>query len=1204
VDDEGSLDKSNIQAEGNSIAIGGISIGGSVGGDIRIGHTIGFTSQQVSTLITQISTTFQPKPFDGRSPYKGLDVFEEEDAELFFGREKLVQDLVSRVKESRTVFVTGPSGSGKSSLVRAGLIHALKQGAIKEFSSERWLYATLKPGRDPFEAMAGAFSRLKSPELGDYFLQNVSRADALHKCAESTLSERTDQRLVLFIDQFEEIFTQLQKDKAQAFVELLAYAADVENGRVIILFSMRSDFIPNCVIYPKLNAVLNRQFVQIGAMQGDELVSAIAQPALRVGLRIDPDLIAQIINDMQGEPGALPLMQFALKDLFDAQQAQGGIIALTLNDYLQRGGIRKALERHADNSFNRLNGHERKLTRAIFSSLIEIGRGTVDTRRTAIFDELVPASSRSEEVEAIVRKLADARLLTTDEIGGKDTVTISHEKLIDAWPWLKRLVDENRDVIAAQNEIAKDAKEWDEHGREASYLYSGARLGIAQEQLAANKVVLSGLAKDFLEEGIALREAERKAKESLRRRIISGLVAGIAIALVLAGFAVYQMFRARDQAEIARVSELAAQSAASRTKDFSISLLLGVEAFRLDRFDSVQARSNLRDNAQTNPQLERILSGHSGRVGSVAFSPDGKTLASGNGNGTIILWDIETGQQLGQPLKEHPDSVLSLAFSPDGKTLASSSYEGGIKLWDVQSHRPIDPRLSEGAFSVAFSPDGNTLASGSISGVILWDIETGQQLGQPLSGDPGMVWSVAFSPDGRMLASGGCEMRTTNTLCSQGDVILWNVETRQPIDQPVRGQQDTVHSVAFSADGKTLASGSDDGTIILWDVTTRQQLGQPLSGHSVKVNSIAFSPDSKTLASGSDDGTIILWDVTIRQQLGQPLSGYSILAMSVAFNADGKTLASGGCELNSDTGECRQGEIILWDMETRQPIGQPLKGPIGQVTSVAFSPDGKTLASGSNKIILWDVQSHRTIDPPLSEGAFSVAFNPDGKMLASGSYDGTIILWDVKTHQRLGQPLSWHSGPVMSLAFSRDGKMLVSGSEDNPIILWDVKTHQRLGQPLSGYSGSIKSVAFSAAGKKLASGSNDRTITLWDLASRLPITWSWSGHSGWIQSVAFSADGKTLASGGDDGTIILWDVTTRQQLGQPLSGHSVMSLAFSPDSKTLASGSDDGTIILWDINPESLAANACERAGRNFTRAEWERYFSNREYRKTCEQWP
>jgi len=317
----------------SQIKVGNISdVSGEVniaGGDLTIYE--GLSVEEVAVLLEKQSKTYQVKPFDGRCPYKGLDVFEEEDAELFFGREKLVADLVGRVKESRTVFITGPSGSGKSSLVRAGLIYALKQGAVKDLHSERWLYETIKPGRDPLEALAMAFSRLKSPELGNYFRQHLDDANILDECAESALSGRGDQRLVFFIDQFEEIFTQVGTKESErvAFLNLLTHAATVENGRMIVLFSMRSDFVSNCATYPQLNALLNQQFVQIGAMQPEELVSAIAQPALRVGLRIDPDLIAQIINDMQGEPGALPLMQFALKDLFDAEQAKAGVIALT-----------------------------------------------------------------------------------------------------------------------------------------------------------------------------------------------------------------------------------------------------------------------------------------------------------------------------------------------------------------------------------------------------------------------------------------------------------------------------------------------------------------------------------------------------------------------------------------------------------------------------------------------------------------------------------------------------------------------------------------------------------------------------------------------------------------------------------------------------------------------------------------------------------
>jgi energy-coupling factor transporter ATP-binding protein EcfA2 len=336
---------SRVQAEDNSIAIDEINIGGDVSGTITIAHTIGYTAAQVSDLLEKITSRLQPKPFDGRCPYKGLEAFEEEDAELFFGRERLIDELVSRVNESRTVFITGPSGSGKSSLVRAGLIHALKQGEIE--GSDRWLYETMKPGREPLKDLALAFSRLKSPELQDYFLAHSTETDILNKCAESVLGAHKNQRLVLFVDQFEEVFTQVsQEEERAAFIDMLAQAGAAENGRVITLFAMRSDFLSNCAVYPQLNDRINQsKLFQVGAMQPDELVSAMAQPALRVGLRIDPDLIAQIINDMKGEPGALPLMQFALKDLFDAQQEQGGVVALTLRDYLKQGGIDKALER-------------------------------------------------------------------------------------------------------------------------------------------------------------------------------------------------------------------------------------------------------------------------------------------------------------------------------------------------------------------------------------------------------------------------------------------------------------------------------------------------------------------------------------------------------------------------------------------------------------------------------------------------------------------------------------------------------------------------------------------------------------------------------------------------------------------------------------------------------------------------------------------
>ncbi len=904
---------------------------------------IGYTAEQVSTLLTQITSTFQPKPFDGQCPYKGLDVFEEEDAGLFFGRERLVEDLVRRVQTSRTLFVTGPSGSGKSSLVRAGLLHALKHGAIKKLHSERWLYGTMRPGREPLAELARVTSGLAGATgAGDEICaKGPTDATIFARWCEIALKDNRDERAVVLIDQFEEVFTQIRsKEKRTAFINLLTHAATAENGRVILLFAMRSDFLSNCAAYPELNRLLGQQFIQIGAMHPEELVSAIAQPALRVGLRVDPDLIAQIINDMEGQPGTLPLMQFALKDLFDSQHEKGGLIALTLEDYLQRGGIQRSLEHHADASFARLSPPEQQLARSIFSGLIEIGQGTQDTRRTALFDELVPANARPEEVEAIVRKLADARLVITDEQAGRDLVTISHEKLIDAWPWLKRLVSENREVIALQNDMARDAKEWEDNKRDRSYLYTGARLVHVREELVAKRLVLSGLAQEFVQAG-----------QARQRRTQTMLVAGISVVIGLLGIAVivfgnlaainaataataqaantlaavqqqaaeasratamageataiaaeataqFNEGQAEKQARLARAGELAARSVAMQQKDAQIASLLAIEAFRLE--DTLQSRGALLDSANSDSQLRQVLTGHKGNVLSVAFSPDGETLASGSADGTIRLWNVKTRQSIGGPLQQHTGQVFSVAYSPDGKTLASGSDDKTIILWNVASRQPIDEPLkahTAGVFTIAFSPDGARLASGSDGSIIVWDVESRQPIGQPLPA--GIVWGIAFSPDGKTLASG-----------DSYDIVLWNVETGERIGEPLKRHGSFVNTVAFSPDGKVLASGSWDSSIILWNMETKPPRLQPSPEYSQSVQSVAFSPDGQTLALGTGSGTVILWDVKSRQPVGQGLPGHSASVRSVAYSPDGQTLASGSDDSS----------IILWDLDTRSWI--------------------------------------------------------------------------------------------------------------------------------------------------------------------------------------------------------------------------------------------------------------------------------------------
>jgi WD40 repeat protein len=884
-----------VQADDNSIVVGGIQIGGDVRGSIHIGN-VGLSVKEVSVLLTQITENYQRKPFDGRCPYKGLDVFEEEDADLFFGRERLVEDLVSCVKESRTLFITGPSGSGKSSLVRAGLIHALKLGAIKNLHSEGWLYETMKPGLEPLKQLALAFSRLKSPELENYFLLHANESTVLHQCAESVLTGRQNQRFVLFVDQFEEIFTQVGQVERLLFINMLVRAATMENGRTIVLFAMRSDFVPTCATYPSLNELLGQGFRQIGAMRPEELVSAIARPAKQVGLSIEDELIARMVNDMKGEPGALPLMQFALKDLFDSQQEIGGVIALTLQDYEIQGGINKSLERHADNSFEKLNESERQLARFIFSGLIEVGRGTSDTSRTAVLEELIPANTKAQEILTIIHKLADARLIITDEHAGKDTVTIAHETLIDAWPWLKNLVNENRDVITLQNEITYNAKEWDKHNRDESYLYTGARLANAREQLDAKKLVLSGIALKFLQASIKSSKQETDAlkleqeRKTLRQKqVITRLMVFIAIILVLLIFAL-------DQLNMSRALQLGTRAQAALAEQ-------NYQAAALYAYQSNQIRPNevatqvLGKVPYEKFSLGKGFLGHLGPVSSIAWSSEGN-LASGSEDGSVIIWNLSTGEPAQtlaaqKDLEGNPIPVLSVAWFPNGD-LASSFENGKVTTWHIRPGQPAQTFVAYG------------------------DLKD-QSVPAPIS-------SVAWSPNGDLAA--GLE---------NGDVMIWHIATGHATQLLVgyRDLQDKtvlVSSVAWSPNGD-LASGLDNGNLIIWDLST----GEPAwtgSRHTGRVASVAWSPDGDQLASGAEDGTVIVWDLSTKQPL-RTLKGRTSPVLSVAWSTDGHHLASGA----------EDGTVIVWDLNTGESTWK-LKGHTGSVLSVAWSPDGD-LASGS-----------------------------------------------------------------------------------------------------------------------------------------------------------------------------------------------------------------------------------------------------------------
>lgn len=610
--------------------------------------------------------------------------------------------------------------------------------------------------------------------------------------------------------------------------------------------------------------------------------------------------------------------------------------------------------------------------------------------------------------------------------------------------------------------------------------------------------------------------------------------------------------------------------------------------------------------------ISNLSLGESSDANSIDFSPDGKILASGNDDHTIILWDIATLKPIGEPLRAHTDSVMEVRFSPDGKIIASGSADHTVILWDAMTRHPISEPLTgrlNAKHSMAFSPDSKILILSSTDSIFQLNLTTHQKINFSLSKimSPGnnYLTSVAYSPDGQTIALGS----------NNGLIFLWSTTTHEIINEPLIGHSGGVQSVVFSPDGKMLISGSSDNSIIIWDMVTQELIGQPLRGingsvSKASISNVVVSSDGRTLASTSSEGAIILWNLFSPEPMGKVLHGHSGLVTSVAFSPVDSRLASGSSDKT----------IILWDIATLQPITSPLRGHTGSIGEVTFSPDGRTLASGAcattdsqgnctqGEIMLWDVASLQPIGHPIlghSGRVNCLAFSPDGKTLASGSTDSTIIFWDLATYQPIGQPLKTVTA-VISIAFSPDGKFFASGDNDGSIILWNLENSPLTAQPLPIRNTGAEFVIFSPNSKILASPTFGAKIILWDLVTQQFAGTTLTGHDNNIYSIDFSPDGKMFASGSYDQKIILWDVATLQAIGQPLIGHTngVASVAFSSDGKILASGSYDKTIILWPVDPLSWIEQNCQRAGRNFTQDEWSQYFPGEPYRITCSQRP
>ena len=1071
-------------------------------------------------------------------PYRGLFHFGPDDAEFFFGREVFVTELLQATQTRNFIPVLGASGSGKSSVVLAGLVPKLQQKG-------NWKFTHFRPGNDPFHALALALVPLYTPELDatDRIAQARKLADYLRgdtiplaDIFAQIKQKHPNDRVLLIADQFEELYT-LCNDEIirRSFLDILLASFPASNSQLssaVLVATMRADFLGNALSYRPFADLLQNADIKLGAMNREELSQVIEKPADKLGVKFADGLVKRILDSVENEPGNLPLLEFALTELWERRKGK----ELTHTAYEEIGEVQGALTTYANTQYQLLNPSEQKQVQRIFVQLVRPGEGVEDTRRMALKAEL------SDQSWSLVKQLADARLVVTSRNSASiETVEVVHEALIKNWGQLREWMSADRDFRSWQERLRVAVQQWQEAKQDEGALLRGVPLVVAESWLQKRSDELSLGEREFIQKSVILREREKQQEKRLRQWITFGSSAAFIVALSLSGFAGWQW----RQVEITR-SDVMAHSAEilfSQGKELDAlmeSLRAGVLVQRLKAEPSIELVGALQ-KVVLEVRERNHLETHSSQVLSVSFSPDSKTLASGSADNTVKLWDVSTGKEI-RTLQGHSSAVYSVSFSPDGKTLASGSWDKTIKLWDVTTDKEIRTLKghSDLVLSISFSPDGKTLASGSADNTIkFWDVTTGKEI-RTLKGHSNQVLSISFSRDGKTLASGSPDKT----------IKLWDVSTGQEISTL---QGATV--VSFSPDGKTLASGSDDKSIKLWDVTTGREI-RTLKGHSDGVLSISFSPDGKTLASGSDDKTIKLWNVTTGQEIGT-FKEHSNQVWSVSFSPDGKTLASGSDD----------NTIKLWDVSTPTEFNT-LKGHGTLICDISFSPDGKTLASGSgdNTIKLWDVTTKTEIRTLKghSDMVYSVSFSPDGKTLASGSFDKTIKLWDVTTGKEI-RTLKGHSDMVYSVSFSPDGKTLASGSPDKTIKLWDVST----GQEISTLQGATV-VSFSPDGKTLASGSDDKSIKLWDVTTGKEIR-TLKGHNSFVGSVSFSPDGKTLASGSDDNTIKLWDVTTGKEI-RTLKGHiqNVLSVSFSPDGKTLASSSEDKTVKLWDVTTPDL----------------------------------
>jgi WD40 repeat protein/transcriptional regulator with XRE-family HTH domain len=1141
-------------------------------------------------------------PASGLPPYKGLRCFDESDAEWFYGRERLTELLVETLiglaeSEQRFLAIVGASGSGKSSVVRAGLTPALRWRP----GSSGWPIITLTPGAHPLESLAAGLSgeaRMRAParKLAD---ELASRPEKLSETLEKLCKLANAAHAVLVVDQFEELFTLCRSEREQAaFIEALTLAAATAGGVAVVVIVLRADFYAQCARFDSLRLALARRQEYIGSMTGEEMRRAIEEPARRGHWELEAGLVDLLLQDLGAglgrggelkhspEPGALPLLSHALHSTWLRRRGR----TLTFSGYTASGGVRGAIAETAEAVFyDHLEPEQRIIARQIFLRLTELGGSeAADTRRRVSFAELISRPEEAEAVQEVLHALADARLIITDQ----ETAEVAHEALIREWPTLRAWLEEDREGLRLQRQLSSAAQDWDALGREPDALYRGARLAQALEwvssQPAERLEPLSLLERQFLEASQALEASEAGEREARRqreleaaqrlaeierlrageqalasrrnRRLALTLGAALCAAALLAVITLLLGQRAVQAGRLAFSRELAAAAANNLSIDPERSILLALEA--LQQADTLEARNALH---QALPELHllKTIQAHPGGVPQVVFSPDGSRFASLGAINEAIVWDAASGEpllRLNNGLgDEMSEGGSGLEFSPDGRLLAGA-WGTLVIIWDAASGQELYRLSGEsagtltgynlGVGQVSFSPDSQKLALPNLDGLPrVWDLER-DEIVLTLPNELLPPKAIAYSQDGKLLATGGDE----------GLVKIW--DAANGAEQHSLALGGVIHSLGFEPGGSRLAASSEDGAVKIWEAGSGEEL---LSlPRQVGSYDIAFLPGGRIAVAGQD-GVTRIYDAASGTLL-LALAGHASTVVSVAGSPDGAQILTGGYD----------GALRLW--ETR-PGRELLTLPAHQAVAwdMAYSPDGSRMASASvdGTIKLWDAQSGellQTLEDPAAPqtaiGFNSLAFHPDGRLVAGGSLSGPVLVWDSRSGKLL-QRLEGHTNMVTALAFSPDGSRLASASWDSTARTWETAGRPEGWKELATFTrhpaGSLlMGLAFSPDGKEVITG-GFTSVLRWDAASGEQLA-AYTAQGKEIYGAALSPDGALLAAGDQDGTIHLFSLETGQEL-KTLHGHAglVSRLVFTRDGKRLASSSFDRLAKIWDV---------------------------------------